>query len=179
MWVDIRSKAAGYRVSSAVTGEVTRLLSEAGVDPSHRDHAKLKSSVSSIGSTLDSVAHGGSLLGMDSDREEFLTRRTRLGNTCATTGLRPEAMTTIREVVDGHTRGAGQAAIERRGRWKDRITAIAATRDDALAQRQAATAGRSSGPVRACTTSPALTAQVIGPTHSPHIRHLHGEEIGR
>src|SRR5690606_31113812 len=73
MWVDERSKAAvddkrsfatGYRASSAVTGEVTRLLSDAGVDLSHRDHGKLKSSVSSIGSTLDSVAHGGSLLGM-------------------------------------------------------------------------------------------------------------------
>ncbi|MBF6358262.1 hypothetical protein IU449_27575 [Nocardia higoensis] len=191
MWVDERTKAAvddkrsyatGYRVCSAVTGEVTRLLSDAGVDLSHRDHGKLASSVSAIGSTLDSVAYGGSLLGLDSDREAFLTRRTRLGQHLRDTGIRPDTMTAIREVVDGHARDAGQAgqaAIERRGRWKDRITAIAAARDDALAQRRAATAGCSTGPVRACTTSPAVTTQATGPIHSPHIRRLHGEEIGR
>lgn len=44
---------------------------------------------------------------------------------------------------------------------------------------QTAAAGHAGGAGRACTTHPVLTAQATGPAHSPRIRHLHNEEIGR
>lgn len=191
MWVDERSKAAvdekrgfdtGYRLSKETKEELSGLLTNEGIDLSHRDHYRLESSVSAIGSTLSSVAGGGSLRGLDSDRQEFLTRRAQLGHDLHNSGIGADTMTAIRETIDKHARDAGQAgqaAGDRRDQWRERINQIAATRDDALAQRRAATAGHTSGPGRACTASPALTTPAAGLTHSPHIRHLHSEEIGR
>ncbi|MBF6358316.1 hypothetical protein IU449_27845 [Nocardia higoensis] len=190
MWVDERTKATvdehrgyahGQRICAESRQEVTHLLSGAGIDLAHPDHDTLRSTVAAVENTLYHVA-GGSPRGVDADHEQFLENRNRLGRALQHAGVDAEVMTGIREVIDRHAHAAGQAgrsAVERRDRWHERIGQVVAARDDAVAQRRAATAGHASGPGRACTAGPAVTAHSSGPGHSPRIRHLHGEEIGR
>jgi len=190
MWVDERTKAAvdehrghahGQRLCAQSRQEVTHLLAGAGIDLAHPDHDALRSTVAAIEHTLHHVA-GGSPKGVDADRKQFLDNRNRLGRALQHATVDAEAMTGIREVIDRHAHAAGQAgrsAVERRDRWHERIDQVVTARDDATAQRRAATAGQPGGPGRACTTGAAVTAHASGPGHSPRIRHLHGEEIGR
>ncbi|MEV0292143.1 hypothetical protein [Nocardia sp. NPDC050710] len=92
----------------------------------------------------------------------------------------------IRAVVDERARDAGELgrpAAVRRQQWKAKTDKVIEARDNAIAQRQAAAAGRASKSSRACTTRADRTAaQTNMPAPASTAagrRNLHTPEVGR
>ncbi|MGY4103778.1 RRQRL motif-containing zinc-binding protein [Nocardia sp. R16R-3T] len=196
MWADERTKAAvdymrahqaAAELAAATREAVTQRIEAAGVEVSHRTNAgaRLKTTVSSIGDSIYSVASGALGFGVNYERKAYIEKRDRLGHALTEAGVEPEVKQQIRAVIDGKAHAAGEighSAAFRHKRWQAKTDQIVEARDDAIAQRQAAAAGRAPKSSRACTTRADRTAQTHkpAPARAAGRRNLHTtEEIGR
>ncbi|MBF6162993.1 RRQRL motif-containing zinc-binding protein [Nocardia cyriacigeorgica] len=175
MFVDERSKSevdhlwssriASFAATAAKEALTQQIDSSGAVDPNSREARILADRVSSLGDTLYSVA-AGAVDGVQAERKAFIDKRTNLGEALDRAGVGADTKTAIRALVDDRGRDAGQlgrVAAERRARWQTRTDQIIARRDDALAQRQAATTGRAPRQARSCATRPDRAAQTASP----------------
>ncbi|WP_433635643.1 RRQRL motif-containing zinc-binding protein [Nocardia sp. CA-120079] len=194
-WVDERTKAEvdhmrshkpAAELADVTRTEVAQLIEQSGaVEPGSRAADQLKTTVFSIGDSIYSVA-SGALLGVNYERKAYIEKRDRLGHALTQAGVAPEVKQQIRAVVDGKAHaagGIGHAAAVRHQRWQAKTDQIVEARDDAIAQRQAAAAGRASKSSRACTTNRADRAtqtHMPSPTHAAAgRRNLHTPEVER
>ncbi|MGV9546224.1 RRQRL motif-containing zinc-binding protein [Nocardia beijingensis] len=183
----LRTAAPASELSTATRHEITELINATGaVTPRSREDERLRLEVSSISDSVFSVAAGSPATSVELDRQQYMIRRTELGKALARAGVNPEVRQRIRTLVDDRARQAGELgrpAAARRQQWRDKSAAAVAARDDAIAQRQAAAAGREPNPgTRACTTRPDRTAGQGQSRPTPAVggrRQLHREEIGR
>ncbi|MEU2043661.1 RRQRL motif-containing zinc-binding protein [Nocardia niwae] len=183
----LRTARPASELSNATRHEITELINATGaVTPRSREDERLRLEVSSISDSVFSVAAGSPATSVELDRQQYTIRRTELGKALARAGVAPEVRQRIRTLVDDRARQAGELgrpAAARRQQWRDKSTAAVAARDDAIAQRQAAAAGREPNPgTRACTTRPDRTAGQGQSRPTPAVggrRQLHREEIGR
>ncbi|MFI5783764.1 hypothetical protein [Nocardia sp. NPDC051570] len=191
VWADERSKGdidylrtsePAARLATATREAVTQLVDAAGVDDRSRAAGHIKFQLNSLGSTIHSVGRGSSS-GVDADRKEYVDRRGRLERALTEAGIGTEVRAQVRATVDERTRdaaGLGRAAAERREEWTAKIDGYAAARDDAIAQRQAADAGRTPGPARVCAPSPDRDRTAAASrTAAAGRRQLHTEEVER
>ncbi|MGA6207325.1 hypothetical protein ACPESR_21520 [Nocardia testacea] len=190
LWADERTKARADRDRSGTAAMLLGRDAQAGIEdlvgranrPGGVDR-RFPAVVAALRDTLTGVAAGaGDQVGQA--RRRFSDARTELGQLLTQAGVDQDARTGIRQVVDTRAREAGElgrAAENRREQWKTRTDQAANSRDDTSAQRQAATAGRSAGYGRGCTTRPNRTTQTSKPTptRAAGLRQLHDTEIGR
>lgn len=174
-------------LSTATRHEITELINATGaVTPGSREDERLRFEVSAISDSVFSVAAGSPGTGVDLDRQQYTIKRTELVKALARAGVEPEVRQQIRTLVDDRARQAGElgrGATARRQQWRDKSAHAVAARDDAIAQRQAAAAGRGPNPgTRACTTRPERTAGQGQSRPMPAVggrRQAQREEIGR
>ncbi|MFI2280340.1 hypothetical protein [Nocardia beijingensis] len=183
----LRTARPASELSNATRHEITELINATGaVTPRSREDERLRLEVSSISDAVFSVAAGSPGTSVELDRQQYTIKRTELGKALARAGVDPEVRQQIRTLVDDRARQAGELgrpAAARRQQWRDKSAAAVAARDDAIAQRQAAAAGREPNPgTRACTTRPDRTAGHGQSRPTPAVggrRQLQREEIGR
>jgi hypothetical protein len=190
MWADERTKAHADHARSDTTAGLLGRDAQAGIEdlvgranrPGGVDR-RFPAVVATLRDTLTNVAAGAGDQ-VEQERRRFSETRTELGQLLTQAGVDQDAKTGIRQVVDARAREAGElgrTAENRRAQWKTRTEQAANSRDDTNAQRQAATAGRSAGHGRGCTTRPDRSTQSAKstPTHAAGRRQLHDTEIGR
>ncbi|WP_433527763.1 hypothetical protein ACQPZ2_44055 (plasmid) [Nocardia pseudovaccinii] len=173
------------RLSTATREEITQRIEASSAEPQGWDAERLNGAVSSIGDSLYSVACGArGNGGIEDERKSYADKRARLGKELVKAGVDEAARAEIRELVDDRARQAGvlgTAAAQREQRWQAKTDRVVAARDNAVAQRLAATAGRAQNG-RACTTNrPDRAAQTASPAPARVAgrRNLHSAEIGR
>ena len=200
MWADERSKSdvdftrgshAGSQLARQTRDSITQRIDATGVvEPGSRTAEKLTAAVDSLGSTLDSVARGSRAFGVEKHRADYAERHANLGQALTQAGIDQAARTEIRGLLDAGARKAGELGAvtnARHEQWQAKTEQIAAIRDDAAAQRQAADAGRAT-PARAAAQQRACTART-GPSRAANqaqaqalaqagIRQLHTPEQG-
>ncbi|MEV6340947.1 hypothetical protein AB0M12_40285 [Nocardia vinacea] len=184
--VDRISKPAA-QLSTATREAITQRIEAAGVEVSHRtwEGARLQSAASSLGDSIYSVACGARGDGVEYERKSYADKRARLGQALVKAGVDESVRTEIRELIDDRARQAGvlgTAAAQREQRWQAKTDRVVAARDNAIAQRLAATAGRAPQSSRACTTNrPDRAAQTASPAPARVAgrRNLHSAEVGR
>ncbi|MGW5230385.1 hypothetical protein ACWEP5_36320 [Nocardia niigatensis] len=111
-----------------------------------------------------------------------MDQRRNLTEALGKQGLGADVQTEIRQLVDGRARQAGEigrAAAERTDQWKAKTESIVAARNDQLAQRRAANAGRSTGSGRSCTTRPDPSSAQEHPRARTTTHRMNSPEIGR
>ncbi|MFE9328637.1 hypothetical protein ACIHDR_47665 [Nocardia sp. NPDC052278] len=141
--------------------------------------------MSSIGNSIYSVACGArGDGGIEDERKSYIDKRARLGKELVKAGVGEAARTEIRELLDERARQAGElgkAAAQREQQWQAKTDRIIAARDDVIAQREAAAAGRAPKSSRACTTRADRTAQTASPAPARVAgrRNLHSAELER
>ncbi|MFB7837834.1 hypothetical protein, partial [Streptomyces sp. NPDC056056] len=190
IWTDERTKAAADQrridipatdLARATRAQITELVATAGVEPGTREASRLRFEVGSLGDSLYIAATGALGSGMDAEAKSFVTRRDKLGRTLAEACVEPSVKQKIRAVIDTAARDAGargRAAVDRNQRWQAKTDGVIAARDDAIAQRHAATAGIAAQNGRGCTTRPDRVAQAHAPAPAGR-RNLHSAEVGR
>ncbi|MEU2258542.1 hypothetical protein ABZ540_35855 [Nocardia xishanensis] len=183
------------RAASQLAAEVKEALTQRidaskAVESGTRAAGQLSGAVKDLGYTLRTVASGTPAPGLGQKRAEYAEERARLGQALTQAGVPTTAQAEIRDLLDTHARRAGQlgnASVARIEQWEAKTAQVVATRDDAIAQRQAADAGRAKppeaarGPQRACTAR-IDTSLAAGHALAPAgIRQLHSQEqeIGR
>ncbi len=180
----LRGGRAAAQLADTTREAITqRIAATNAVDPDTRAADQLDQAVKNLGSTLSNVASGTRAFSIEQKRTEFAEKRARLGQALTQAGVPANARTEIRDQLDTHARKAGalgNASAARTEQWDTKIAQVAAARDDAIAQRHAADAGRAKPPEaalqqRACTTriDPHLTT-----SPGAGIRQLHSQEQG-
>jgi len=122
----------------------------------------------------------------------YADKRARFGKELVKAGVGEAARTEIRELLDERARQAGElgkAAAQREQQWKAKVDRAVADRNDSIAQRQAAAAGRASNSGRARAPRPdrapaqeahaQAQARAQGQTRAAGRRQLHSPEVGR
>ncbi|MGW4720577.1 hypothetical protein [Nocardia sp. NPDC004260] len=162
----LRTARPASELSNATRHEITELINATGaLTPRSRVDERLRLEVSSISDSVFSVAAGSPGTSVDLDRQQYTIKRTELGKALARAGVDPEVRQRIRALVDDRARQAGEfgrPAAARRQQWRDKSAAAVAARDDAIAQRQAASAGHSPRSGR-CASRPDRAAQAASP----------------
>ncbi|MEU4345426.1 hypothetical protein AB0H00_29945 [Nocardia sp. NPDC023852] len=195
LFADERSKAdadvdrisnPAAQLSASTREAIIQRVEATGVEVSHRTREgdKLQFAVSSISDSIYSVACGARGQGVEHERKSYADKRTRLGQALLKAGVDEAVRTEIRELVDDRARQAGalgKPAAQRERQWQAKTDRIIATRDDAIAQREAAAAGRAPQTGRACTTRAdrAAQAHMPAPSRAAGRRQLHTPEVGR
>jgi hypothetical protein len=188
-----RTSEHASRFAAAAREEITQRIAATGaLEHDSRDAGEVRAQVASIGFTLNRVASVEHADGLDERRRAYLQDRESLGLALTQAGVPVDARAEIRELIDTHAGKAGElggTAAARTEQWQAKTAQVAATRDDAIAQRQAADAGRAKPPDAAIQQTPeqrrACTARIdtnlaAGQTPAPAgIRQLHSQEIGR
>ncbi|WP_051153213.1 hypothetical protein [Nocardia niigatensis] len=177
----MRISATASVLSSAAREDLAELIQGAGVRVDHRND-RLRYAVTSISDSIYTVACGSRSGDLPADRKTYMDRRDRLAQALAQEKVHPEIQKDIRALVDGRARQAGEigrAAAARTDQWTAKIDRVVATRDDQIAQRRAANAGRSTSPGRACTTRPDPSAAQEHPRARTATYRKNSHEIGR
>ncbi|MFE2962004.1 DNA translocase FtsK, partial [Nocardia tengchongensis] len=163
LFADERSKAdaeAGRisQTASVLSSTARQALSEqiaaAGVPVDQQRGEYVQFAVTSIADSIYTVACGSRSGDLPADRKTYMDRRDRLAQALAQEKVHPDIQKEVRAAVNGRARQAGEigrAAAERTDQWKAKIERVVATRNDQIAQRQAANAGQAT--TRACTTT--------------------------
>ncbi|WP_433717431.1 RRQRL motif-containing zinc-binding protein (plasmid) [Nocardia sp. CA-084685] len=173
------------RLAAATREAITQRIEASGAEPQGWDATRLNSAVSSIGDALYTVACGArGDGGIEYERKSYADKRARLGKELVKAGIDETVRTEIRELVDDRARQAGvlgKAAAQREQQWQAKTHQIVEARDDAIAQRQAAAAGRAPTNGRACTSRADRAAQTASPApvRVAGRRNLHSAEVGR
>lgn len=175
----LRTAKPASELSNTTRRQITELVDAASTAAPHsREDQRLRFEVSSISDAVFSVAAGSPGTRVELDRQQYTIKRTELGKALARAGVDPEVRQQVRALVDDRARQAGELgrpAAARRQQWRDKSASTVAARDDAIAQRQAAAAGRGPNPgSRACTTRPGPALGVAGGRRQPQ-----REELGR
>ncbi|MGW4720325.1 hypothetical protein, partial [Nocardia sp. NPDC004260] len=188
-----RERAASQLADTAREAITQRIDATNAVDPHTRAAGQLTEAVKEVGYTLSSVASGSRAFSLQAKRTAFVEKRGRLGQALAQAGVPTTARTEIRDLLDTHARVAGElgnASLARTEQWEAKTAQVADDRDDAIAQRQAADAGRAKppetarqprSPQRACTAridTSLTTAQAAAPAGIRQL-HMQEQEIGR
>lgn len=191
---DVNRVAVPASRLSAATGEaITQRIEASGVEPQDWDAQRLNGAVSSVGDALYTVACGArGNGGIEHERKSYADKRARLGKELVKAGVSEAARTEIRELLDERARQAGElgkTAAQREQQWKTKLDRVVADRNDAIAQRQAAAAGRVSGSGRARAPRPdrdpaqeahaQAQARAQAQTRAAGRRQLHSPEVGR
>ncbi|MEU0876789.1 hypothetical protein [Nocardia brasiliensis] len=195
MWVDEHTKAdADWKrshVTAAALASGTREQVHAVIEADNPGRTRdllvasaLRTEVSSISDSIYSVASGLASGRIAEERKSYLAKRDRLDQALTKADMPQQAIQQIRALVDDNARQAGQLgrpAAARIQHWKTKTEQIVTARDDAIAQRQAATAGLANPgpPPRACTTRPELATTPAPATRAAGRRRLHSPELGR
>ncbi|WP_280476244.1 RRQRL motif-containing zinc-binding protein [Nocardia asiatica] len=171
-------------LSNTTRRQITELVNTSSTAAPHsREDQRLRFEVSSMTDSLYSVATGSPGTSVELDRQQYTIKRTELDKALARAGVNLEVRQQIRTLVDDRARQAGElgrGAAARRQQWKDKTANIVAARDDAIAQRQAATAGHSPRSGR-CMSRADRAAQAVspGPARSAGRRSAHASGVER
>ncbi|MBF6284485.1 hypothetical protein [Nocardia farcinica] len=188
-----RERAAAQLAAVAREAITQRIDATKAVDPRTRAAGQLTEAVKDVGYTLSTVASGTRAFSLEAKRTAFVEKRGRLGQALAQAGVPTTARAEIRDLLDTHARKAGDlgaASLARTEQWEAKTAQVAATRDDAIAQREAAAAGRAKppetarqpqGPQRACTAridASLAAGHAVAPAGIRQL-HMQEQEIGR
>ncbi|GAB4590347.1 hypothetical protein [Nocardia sp. IFM 10818] len=170
------------RLATATREAITQCIDATQlVDPRGRDAENLKFATSSVGDSIYSVACGAKGMGIEYERKSYAEKRARLERTLGDAGLHLPTRMEIRELVDDRARQAGtlgQAAARREHEWKAKVDRVVSARDDAIAQRTAAAAGRAPSPAgRGCVSRPDRAAQSEVPARAAGRRPQRGQGV--
>ncbi|MGV9838061.1 RRQRL motif-containing zinc-binding protein [Nocardia niigatensis] len=134
------------RLSTATREAITQRIEASGAAPQGRDAERLNSAVSSIGDSLYTVACGArSPGGIEYERKSYADKYAHLGRQLVKAGVGEAARAEIGQLLADRARQAGElgrTAAWREQQWKAKVDSAVAHRNDSLAQRQAAAAGR-------------------------------------
>ncbi|MGW4094985.1 RRQRL motif-containing zinc-binding protein [Nocardia sp. NPDC004750] len=189
----VRVGVPASRLSAATREAITQRIEASGVEPHGWDAERLTVAVSAIGDSLYTVACGArGNGGIEAERKSYADKRARLSTQLAKAGVGEEARTEIRELIDERARQAGElgkTAVQREQQWKAKLDRAVAARNDSIAQRQAAVAGRASGSGRARAPRPdrapaqeahvQAQARARAQTRAAGRRELHSPELGQ
>ncbi|MGW5312916.1 DNA translocase FtsK [Nocardia thailandica] len=194
MWADERTKAdidylrtsaAASAVRRELTGAVEQVLTDHQAAVPAQAAAAARDAARELGHTVYTVA-SGMTQGVKLAREQFLVQRAALGRSLAGTGIDTETKQQLRGAVNASAaRSAelGQVADQRRHGWESRTAAVAAQRDDRLAQRQAVAATRGGRSPRighqVAREGAEKTASPAQPRRTPAQRSVSTAEVGR
>ncbi|MEU1956785.1 RRQRL motif-containing zinc-binding protein [Nocardia rhamnosiphila] len=155
MWADDRSRATvdgdrQYVAAEHLAKETRRHVREIIHGPDRTPQEQrlpipLGAAIDGVRDALSNVATGPGPEGIDKQRHEYHEKVQGLGEELARAGIGQTDKRRIREVIDHSARTAGQLgrnAVDREQQWKTRTERVVGARNDALAQRQAAAAGR-------------------------------------
>ncbi|WP_063042371.1 hypothetical protein [Nocardia grenadensis] len=192
MWADDRTRAqideerqfeAGSHIGRDTCRSIDALVAGTGREFDQRQQETLSTAVAGVGDAISSVATGPGLETLDTQRRRYNEKVRGLGEALTRAGIDPGTKQQVREVVDRNARTAGKfgrATTEREQRWKTRTEQVVSARDDAIAQRQAADAGRAPRQGRSCATRADRGTQpsTPAPTRAAGRRQLHSD-LGR
>ncbi|GAB3212569.1 hypothetical protein [Nocardia tengchongensis] len=181
------------KLSTATQEAVTQRIAASGAAPQSWDSAeRLERTVSAIGDSLYTVACGArGSGGIEFERKNYANKYASLGRQLVEMGAGEVARTEIGQLLADRARQAGElgrTAAWREQQWTAKVEAAVADRNDALAQRQAAAAGRApnTGHARAPRTEKAAgeahaqaQAQAQSSRAAAGRRQLHSPEVER
>ncbi|MGW5753711.1 hypothetical protein [Nocardia rhamnosiphila] len=192
MWADDRTRAqvdeqrqfeAGSHIGRDTCRSIDALVAATGRELDERQQTALSAAVADVGDAISSVATGPGLETLDTQRRRDSEKVRGLGEALARAGIDPTTKQRVRKVVDHNARTAGmfgRATTGREQRWKTRTEQVVSARDDSVAQRQAADAGRAPRQSRNCATRSDRGAQpsTPAPTRAAGRRQMHSD-LGR
>ena len=182
-----RSDRAASELARGTADAINAHLTAANaVESGSREAARIGQVVEDLKFTLGTVANATPVFSIEHKRSKYAEDRAHLGQALTQAGVPAATRSEIRDLLDSHARQAGElgsTATARQQQWDAKTAQVAAERDDALAQRQAADSGRAKPPdaalqqrqnrPRACTaridqhltTSPSVTTAGIRQLH--------------
>jgi hypothetical protein len=185
MWADDRTRAqidkerqfeAGSHIGRDTCRSIDALVAGTGREFDQRQQETVATAVAGVGDAISGVATGPGLETLDTQRRRYSEKVRGLGEALTRAGIDPGTKQQVREVVDHNARTAGKfgrATTEREQRWKTRTEQVVSARDDAIAQRQAADAGRAPRQSRNCATRTKPSTPT--PTRAAGRRQLHSD----
>ncbi|MFE2961978.1 hypothetical protein [Nocardia tengchongensis] len=179
-------------LSKATREAITQRIESSGAAPQGWDATRLSSAVSAIGDSLYTVACGArGTGGIAYERKAYAEKYAELGRQLVQARVGQDARAEIGQLLVDRARQAGElgrTAAWREQQWTAKVEAAVADRNDSLAQRQAAAAGRApnTGHARAQRTEKAAgEAHAQAQAHAQQSRatagrrQLHSPEVGR